>query len=74
MTVVQDHLGLHHLQFSAEELESCLVLNNGTSGLLPNLHIVSFPIPKLHACVRLDLKIHKPAGCLHSEIQSRRAW
>ena len=30
------------LQFSAEELESALVLSNGTGGLLADLHIVSF--------------------------------
>ena len=30
-----------NLQFSAEELESALVLSNGTGGLLADLHIVS---------------------------------
>ena len=41
LSAFQPYLGLDQLNFSAEELESCLVLNNGTSGLLPELHIVS---------------------------------
>ena len=41
LSVFQPYLGLEQLNFSTEELESCLVLNNGTSGLLPELHIVS---------------------------------
>lgn len=41
LSIFQPYLALDHLNFSAEELESCLVLNNGTSGLLAELHIVS---------------------------------
>ena len=40
ISTFQPYLNLHHLNFSAEELESCLVLNNGSSGLLPELHMV----------------------------------
>ena len=41
LAVFRPYLNLEHLNFSAEELESCIVLNNGTSGLLPEIHIVS---------------------------------
>ena len=41
LSIFQAYLNLQHLNFSAEELESCLVLNNGTSGLLPEIHMVS---------------------------------
>lgn len=40
LSIFQPYLNLQHLNFSAEELESCLVLNNGASGLLPELHMV----------------------------------
>lgn len=40
LSIFQPYLNLQHLNFSAEELESCLVLNNGSSGLLPELHMV----------------------------------
>ena len=41
LSIFQPYLKLEHLQFSADELASALILNNGTSGLLPELHIVS---------------------------------
>ena len=40
LSTFQPYLNLDHLQFSAEELESALVLSNGTGGLLVDLHIV----------------------------------
>lgn len=56
LSIFQPYLKLDHLSFSAEELESALVLNNGTSGLLPELHIVCSPVALFLVAGRLHLR------------------
>ena len=40
LAAFQDYLGMEQLRFSAEELESSMILSNGTSGLLVDVHLV----------------------------------
>lgn len=63
LSIFQPYLRLEHLQFSADELASALILNNGTSGLLPELHIVRGTCMR---CLGTTPAIEAPKHCIRS--------